>query len=82
MSGTQVHPDWTLPSFLDALDEKHLSYTLGRFRDSVCVTVAIPGQHWEVEFMDDGGIEVERYISSGEFADERELKELMALDDG
>jgi hypothetical protein len=84
MSSTPVDPDqvpWTLPSFLDALDQRHLSYTLGRFRDSVCVTVAIPGEHWEVEFMDEGGIEIERYIGSGEIADQRVLDELLALDD-
>ena len=84
MSVTRVDPDkvgWTLPSFLDGLNEKHLTYTLGRFRDSVCVTIAIPASTGKVEFMDDGGIEVERYVSSGEIADERVLQELMALDD-
>ncbi|RUT10098.1 hypothetical protein DSM106972_005930 [Dulcicalothrix desertica PCC 7102] len=28
------------------------------------VMVAIPGQRWEIEFFNDGSIEVERFISS------------------
>jgi hypothetical protein len=70
---------WTLPSFLDRLAEAGLSYTIGRYRDSLSVTVAVPGERWEVEFMDDGRIEVERFASSGEIGDERLLGDLLHL---
>jgi hypothetical protein len=30
------------------------------------VEIAVPGQRWEVEFMDDGSIEIEKFISSGQ----------------
>lgn len=29
------------------------------------VTVNIPGERWEVEFFDDGNVEVERFVSTG-----------------
>jgi len=33
--------------------------------------------HWEVEFFDDGSVEVERFISDGEISDEAALNELV-----
>ena len=67
---------WTLPAFLDRLTELHASFTLERFRDSIAVIVAVPGERWEVEFMDDGSIEVERFRSSGKLGDEKSFDEL------
>ena len=41
------------------------------------VEVAVPGQRWEVEFMDDGLIEIEKFISDGGvWYDENELMNL------
>jgi hypothetical protein len=37
------------------------------------VEIAVPGQRWEVEFMDDGSIQVEKFISSGQIFDEKEI---------
>jgi hypothetical protein len=31
------------------------------------------GERWEIEFMEHGGIEIERFTSSGDIADETEL---------
>jgi hypothetical protein len=70
---------WTLPAFLDRLSALNLSYTLGRYRNSINVLVTVPGERWEVEFMDDGAIEVERFTSSGKMGDERSLAELFRL---
>jgi hypothetical protein len=72
-------PRWTIPAFLDRLAQLHLSYVLARYRDSINVEVYVPGEHWEVEFMDDGSIEVERFRSSGEIGDERWLDELFDM---
>jgi hypothetical protein len=72
-------PRWTLPAFLDQLAELKLSYTIGRHRDSINVLVAVPGERWEVEFMDDGTIEVERFMTSATLGDERWLDELFEL---
>jgi hypothetical protein len=30
------------------------------------VEIAVPGKRWEVEFMDDGTIEIEKFISTGQ----------------
>ena len=42
------------------------------------VLVAVPGERWEIEFLADGSIEVERFISDGGIYGEEALNELFA----
>lgn len=67
-----------LRSFLDALDAMHVWYTLGRPRDSIMVTVLVPGTIWEVEFMDDGSIEVEKFVSTDGIGGPEWIDDLLA----
>ena len=68
-----------LTSFLTGLEHGGISYTLAHNRDEgITVNVAVPGERWEVEFLDDGSIEVERFISNGEVHGEEILTELFA----
>ena len=41
------------------------------------VEVAVPGQRWEVEFMDDGTIEIEKFFSEGTIHGSEELQVLI-----
>jgi hypothetical protein len=53
-----------LLDLLNRLDAAHLYYKLDHTRpDSVMVDVALPGWRWEIEFMADGSLDVERYQS-------------------
>jgi hypothetical protein len=45
--------------------------------NAIMVIVAVPGERWEVEFCEDGSVEVERFISNGEIAGEAALSELL-----
>ena len=65
-----------LLDFIGRLDEVSIRYSLRSFRDSVCVAIVVPGERWEVEFMAEGGVEVERFVSSGDIGDESELEVL------
>ncbi len=57
----------TLLEFTAALEADRIDYSLRVVRlDAVMVLVTIPGQRWEIEFMRDGSIEVERFVSNGE----------------
>lgn len=39
--------------------------SLDKFRDeSICVEVTVPGQRWEIEFMYDGTIDIEKFITT------------------
>ena len=42
------------------------------------VIVAAPGERWEIEFLGDGSVEVERFISQGDIYGEEALAELFA----
>ena len=65
-----------LITFLERLEEKKIYYKLNKVRNAIMVEVAIPGERWEVEFFDDGDIEVEKFISNAEILGEEELEQL------
>ena len=66
-------------SFLQKLEQQGIRYTLAHQRDeAVMVNVAVPGERWEIEFLDDGSVEIERFVSHGEIAGEEALDELLA----
>jgi hypothetical protein len=44
--------------------------------DSVMFCVAVPGEHWEIEVMADGTVEVEIFRSNGEISDASKLDDL------
>ena len=53
-----------LVAFLNKLEKRGISYTLAHHRDeAIMVIVAVPGERWEVEFLGDGAVEVERFTS-------------------
>ncbi len=64
-------------NFLRKLDEKSISYTISNPIDnSIMIIVCLPGQRWEVEFMEDGTIEIEKFLSNGEIYGEEEIEKL------
>lgn len=66
-----------LNHFLNKLKDSNIFYRLSKIRsEAIMVEVAVPGQRWEIEFMDDGAIEIEKFISDGEMYDAAELEVL------
>lgn len=71
------HPFRKLTTFLKQLEEAHIYYTLACHREgAIMVLVTVPGERWEVEFLGDGSVEVERFLSNGEICGEEALREL------
>jgi len=67
-----------LTSFLKQLERGKIHYTVQSCRDeAMMVLVTVPGERWEVEFLADGSVEVERFISDGEIYGEDILDELL-----
>jgi hypothetical protein len=60
--------------FLNELEERKIYYRLNKVRDAIMVEITVPGEKWEVEFMEDGTIEVEIFRSDGEIKDEKALE--------
>ncbi len=62
-----------LIELLEQLEYRKIYYRLNKIRDSIMVEITVPGQRWEVEFMAEGDIQVEKFVSVGEICDEKEL---------
>jgi len=67
----------SLTAFLQRLKEENIDYQLEHNRDeTIMVLVTVPGERWEIEFFDDGQIEIERFKSNGHLDNETVLTEL------
>ena len=68
-----------LIDLLEKFEAKGIHYELGKIRNgAILINVALPGQHWEIEFNTYGdpshcSIEIEKYLSNGVIYDETEL---------
>jgi hypothetical protein len=61
--------------FLNKLEKNNIFYRISKIRnESIMVEVAVPGQRWEIEFMEDGTLEIEKFISNGQYYDVKELE--------
>jgi hypothetical protein len=68
-----------LLDFLRRLDKAKIAYDLRHSReDALMVEINVPGERWEVEFLEDDEIEVERFRSNGHIYDESMLEKLFA----
>ncbi|MCQ6563851.1 hypothetical protein [Paenibacillus mendelii] len=66
-----------LITFLNKLEDNNIFYKLNKVRnEAIMVEVAIPGQRWEIEFLEDCTVEVEKFINDGNFYDVKELESL------
>jgi len=55
-----------LLAFLRRLEAARIHYTLRHSRDdAVMVEIAVPGERWEVDFLEDGDVDVEVFRSDG-----------------
>jgi hypothetical protein len=67
----------SLTSFLEKLENAHIHYRLSKARpETVMVEVTVPGERWEVEFFDDGHVEIEVFKVDGFIRNEEALSEL------
>ena len=65
--------------FLDKVEAHGIAYTLTCVREeALMVNIAVPGERWEVGFLCDGEVEIERFRSSGAIEDETSFGELFA----
>lgn len=66
-----------LTELLDRLDAAEIPYTLSSVTEgSILVGIDAGDEHWEVEFMGDGDIDVEIYKSDGQIFDYSIIEDL------
>lgn len=67
-----------LIDLLERLEENGIAYRLEHNRpESVTVVVSVPGEIWEIEFLRDGDIEIEKFISDGSIHREEAIEVLL-----
>ena len=67
-----------LLDFLDALQEKKTYFELGYHTDrAIMVSVVVPGERWEVEFLEEGRIRIEVFRSTGGVVAVTDINELI-----
>ena len=81
MSSVATEPTYErLLGFLHRLNEQRVPYTLTTVRQqAIMVQFAVPGERWEVEFLADGAVEVERFRSDGRREGKSALDELWEI---
>ena len=71
-------PPTDLRSFLSELRRARIHFRLRDSREgAVGVDVAVPGERWEVDFLDDGAVEVEVFRGDGDVAGPDALSDLL-----
>ena len=71
-----------LTNLLDRLDAAEIQYTLASVSEgAIVVGIDVPGEHWTVEFMDDGDIEVEIFKGDGQVFDYGIIEDLFESDE-
>ncbi len=59
-----------LTEFLDRLDDADIHYTISSTKEgTISIGLTVPGEYWEVDFMQDGDVEVEVFESTGDIRD-------------
>ena len=71
----------SLFEFCASLDARNVRYDLAIERDdAVMVRLVVPGQYLEVEFFQDGSIEIEHFESQGvDAASDQDLDEVLSF---
>jgi hypothetical protein len=65
-----------LTEFLDQLKLAKIHYSIEFNRDTAIMVIAVvPGERWEVEFFQDGSVEIEIFKSDGKIWDESKISE-------
>jgi hypothetical protein len=68
-----------LKSLTDGLRSAKISYQLSKRRDdATMVEVAVPGERWEIEFLEEGAVEVEIFCSDGKIHGDSVLARLLS----
>lgn len=55
----------------------HFRVTHHRY-DGITIEAVVPGERWEIDVLEDGGVDFERFVSAGGVTGEAEMKQSVA----
>lgn len=65
-------------TLLNELESKNIFFVIERHCDeALMVVVSVPGQRWEIEFLESGEIRIEKFLSDGKIFDSTEVQSLL-----
>jgi hypothetical protein len=68
-----------LMAVIRALEEAQIHFTVARNRDdAVSIQATVPGERWEIDVLEDGEVDFERFVSTGGVTGENDLKHFIA----
>jgi hypothetical protein len=77
--GRRADPFGRLMKIVRALEAARIHFTVTRYRsDAVSVLATVPGERWEIDVLETGEIEFERFASAGGVTGKSELKRAIA----
>ncbi len=64
-------------TFLAQLRQKRIHFELASYRENaIMILASVPGERWEIEFLENGQVEVEIFKSDGQIYDSNVFAEL------
>jgi hypothetical protein len=68
-----------LMKIIHALEAARVHFSVTRYRrDAISVLATVPGERWEIDVLETGEVEFERFVSAGGVAGKAELREAIA----
>jgi hypothetical protein len=68
-----------LVKIIKLLQAAKIHYTPSEYReDAVSILATVPGERWEIDILEDGEVDFERFVTAGGVTGETELKQFIA----
>jgi len=78
-AGRKADPYRRLMKIIHALEAARIHFTVTRYRrDAISVLATVPGERWEIDVLEDGEVEFERFLSKGGVGGKAEFKQAIA----
>jgi hypothetical protein len=75
----KTDPFRSLMDIVRELDAAKIAYTVARNRyDGISIQAVVPGERWEIDVLEDGSVDFERFASDGDIADRDALTACIA----
>jgi hypothetical protein len=75
----KADPFAKLMDIIRALEAARIYYRVTHHRyDAITVEAVVPGERWEIDVLEDGGVDFERFVTAGGVTGEPEMKAAIA----
>ena len=72
-------PFATLMEIVRALDAAGIHFEMAHNRhDAVSIRASVPGERWEIDVLEDGDVDLERFVSNGHVGGADEMTDFIA----